>query len=176
MSALGNPRHELFAHEIATGKTALEAYRLAGFAKPRAENARRLRNKDPIKARVRELSLDAAELAGVHLGAIQLELARIGFANMLDYVRIGPDGLPVIDLGSLTREQAAAIAEMTVDTIPGGKDEPETTRVRFKLHDKRAALGDLAKMVGGVADPVADAVTDLGERLDRAISRVAAQT
>ena len=180
MSVLRNPKHETFAQEIAVGKTALEAYTLAGFKRPRDSNARRLRNWPPVRERVKEISLAAAELAGVHLGAIQLELARIGFANMLDYVRVGKDGLPYVDLSKLSREQAAAISEFTIDTevkLVGDKEDPEAFRVtkaRFKLHDKRGALSDLAKMVGGVADPLADAVTGLGDRLDRALQRATA--
>lgn len=173
MTALRNPRHERFAQEIAAGKTALEAYKLAEFKKPRDSNARRLRNSPEVRERVKQIALVGAELAGVHAGAIQMELARLGFANMFDYIRIGRDGLPYVDLQNLTRDQAAAIAEFTIDTIPGGEDEPPVTRVKFKLHDKRGPLSDLAKMVGAVEDPVADAVNGLGDRLDRALQRVA---
>jgi phage terminase small subunit len=82
------------------------------------------------------------------------ELARMGFANMLDYVRIGDDGDAYVDLSALTRDQASAIAEVTVEDFKDsrGKESRDVRRVRFKLADKRAALMDLAKLAGLVID------------------------
>jgi phage terminase small subunit len=42
-------------------------------------------------------------------------LGRIAFANLMDYMRIGPSGDPSLDWSGLTREQAAALTEVTVD-------------------------------------------------------------
>lgn len=164
MGVLRNPKHENFAQEVATGKTALEAYKLAGFKKPLDSNARRLRNTGPIRERVKELSLVAAELAGVHLGAIQAEMARIAYANPADMMRMDGEKLyPVFDsTRPITRELAAAISELGFDS----KGRP-----KVKMHDKRAALSDLGKMVGGIVDPVADSISGLGDRLDRALAR-----
>jgi phage terminase small subunit len=173
MAVLRNPKHEIFAQELATGKHVFDAYKHAGFKRPRDSNARRLRNTPEIRERVKEIALVFAEEAGVHSGAVQLELARLGFANMCDYVEIGDDGLPYVNLRKLTREQAAAISEFSVDTIEG-KDKPTVTRVKFKLHDKRGALSDLAKILGVVKEPVADALTGMGEKLDRALQRSSA--
>jgi hypothetical protein len=63
---------------------------------------------------------------------------------MQDYV--GPRGL-LVDISQLTREQTAAIQEVTVDTYMegGGKNAREVKKVRFKLADKRAALVDLGR-------------------------------
>jgi hypothetical protein len=44
---LKNERHELFAQKLAEGKTATEAYQLAGF-RPSRKNASRLRAKEDI--------------------------------------------------------------------------------------------------------------------------------
>jgi hypothetical protein len=54
MGILKNPRHELFAQELAKGKSASEAYTLAGYKACR-QNASRLSSHDDIKARVTEL-------------------------------------------------------------------------------------------------------------------------
>jgi hypothetical protein len=40
---------------------------------------------------------------------------------MQDYVRIGPDGDPVLDFENLTRDQAAALQEVTVETYMEGR-------------------------------------------------------
>jgi phage terminase small subunit len=43
------------------------------------------------------------------------ELAAIAYGNILDYVRIGESGNPVVDLSGLDRTRAAALAEVAVD-------------------------------------------------------------
>jgi phage terminase small subunit len=78
------------------------------------------------------------------------ELAKLGFANMADYMRAGPGGDPYLDFSALTRDQAAALQEVTVeDYVDGrGEDARDVKRVRFKLADKRAALVDLGRHLG----------------------------
>jgi phage terminase small subunit len=63
---------------------------------------------------------------------------------MRDYV--GQHG-QLVDVSQLTREQTAAIQEVTVDTYVDGSGENarEVKRVKFKLADKRAALVDLGR-------------------------------
>lgn len=72
------------------------------------------------------------------------ELAKIGFANMADFV----DNLG--DISELDRDLAAAIAEVVVDEYVEGKGEDArpVKRTRIKLLDKRAALVDLGKYLG----------------------------
>ena len=69
---------------------------------------------------------------------------------MMDYMKIGPSGDPVLDFSNLTREQAAALTEVTVDDYIDGRGENarEVRKVKFKLGDKRAALMDVAKLFG----------------------------
>jgi hypothetical protein len=57
---------------------------------------------------------------------------------MQDYMRIGPDGDPVLDFANLTRDQAAALQEVTVESYMdgGGENAREVKKVRFKLADK----------------------------------------
>lgn len=78
------------------------------------------------------------------------ELAKIGFANMLDYARVTTEGEPFIDLSQVTRDQAAAIAGFTVEDFKDGRGEDarDVRKVTFKLHDKRAALVDIGTHLG----------------------------
>lgn len=147
MGVLENPKHELFAQELAKGKTATEAYVLAGY-KDNDGNASKLAAK--VQDRVKEITGKAAEKAGVTIERVLAELAKIGFANMLDYITINGSGEPIIDLSVLSREQAAAIQEVIVDTHNEreGEDNVSVRRVRFKLLDKRAALVDMGKHLG----------------------------
>ena len=88
-----------------------------------------------------------SERTEIEADAVIRELAKIGFANMLDYITIGNDGDPYVDLSKLTREQAAAIGEVTVeDFIDGrGEDARSVRKIKFKLADKRGALVDLGR-------------------------------
>jgi hypothetical protein len=86
------------------------------------------------------------------------ELARVGYANTLDYITVDPSGLTHIDLSSLTREQAAAIQEVNIETITRvsrGQEEPETvTKIRLKLHSKVVALEQLGRHLGLFTDKI----------------------
>lgn len=133
---------------------ATKAARMAGYSKKTAgaigaENLKKPQIADAIAERQEELQ----ERLEITQERIADELALIGFANMLDYVRISGEGEPYIDLSALTREQAAALAETTVDDYVEGRgdDARDVRRVRIKLGDKRKALVDLAKLMGLMA-------------------------
>ena len=64
MPVLTNPKHERFAQELAKGKTADEAYVIAGYSENRG-NCIRLKAKESILARVDELLGRCAEKAEV---------------------------------------------------------------------------------------------------------------
>lgn len=152
MPVLLNPRHELFAQELAKGKTATEAYMLAGY-KADDGNASKMAGRPEVQARVQEITGIAAEKAGVTVGRVLEELSALAFSNMLDFMRVGEDGRPYTDFSNLTREQAAAIGEIIVETTPalnrdGTEVRPEVKKIRFKLCDKRASLVDLGRHLG----------------------------
>jgi phage terminase small subunit len=95
-----------------------------------------------------------AERLEVTSARIVTELAKLGFANMADYMRANPGGDPYLDFSRLTRDQAAALAEVTVDDFVDGRgaNARQVKRVRFKLHDKQAALVNLGRHLGIFAD------------------------
>lgn len=73
MPVLKNARHETFAQGLAKGKSASEAYALAGF-KPNQPNASRLISKDMVRARVAELQSKVAEKVAVTVDSLAVEL------------------------------------------------------------------------------------------------------
>jgi phage terminase small subunit len=64
MPTLQNPRHERFAQELATGKSADAAYALVGYRANRSNAARLSANQD-IERRVAEIQSVGAELAAI---------------------------------------------------------------------------------------------------------------
>lgn len=62
MPVLKNARHERFAQELAKGKTADEAYVIAGYVENR-KNAARLKANEGIRARIEEILARVAEKA-----------------------------------------------------------------------------------------------------------------
>jgi hypothetical protein len=58
------------------------------------------------------------------------ELSKVARANMLDYMKVGPHGDPVLDFSGLTHGEAAALIEVH------GQNAREVRRVRFKLASK----------------------------------------
>lgn len=108
----------------------------------------------------------AAEKAQITLEEIVDELKPMGFANMGDYLEFLENGGVAIDWSNLTREQTAAIAEVTIDEYMDGRGEDArlVKRVKFKLHDKRSSLVEIAKLLNLEPAKKVD-LTSGGERL-----------
>lgn len=159
MPVLRNQRHELFCQEVAKGASTDKAYALAGY-KPSRGNSSALRLKNSIRERIEELferrsnrEIVSEERAIAKLAitkeAVLGELAKIAFANMADYMRVDDDGQPSLNFKDLTRDQAAALVEITVEEFKDGRsDKREVRRVKFKLADKQDALVSLGKHLG----------------------------
>lgn len=73
MPILDNPRHERFARELATGKSATAAYLLAGYRGDRTAAAR-LSTNVHIKTRIAEMQEKAVERTLVTVESIAAEL------------------------------------------------------------------------------------------------------
>jgi phage terminase small subunit len=163
VGVLKNPKHELFAQELAKGKTQLEAYEAAGY-KPNDSAAARLCGNVRVTERIAELLEGAAAKTGITIERVLNELALLGFSNMADYMRVGSNGDPMLDFSKITRDQAAALTEVTVeDFVDGrGEDARDVRRVKFKLADKRAALVDIGKTLGMFKDRIEHSGKDGG--------------
>lgn len=130
---------------------ATKAAILAGYSKKTAGSIGDENLKKPaISAAIAKRRAAIEKKLEISQERIAGELALLGFANMLDYIRVTDRGEPFVDLSELTREQAAAVAEATVDDYVDGRGEDarDVRRVRIKLADKRQALMDLAKLLG----------------------------
>lgn len=144
-------RAELFAYEYAIDLNGEQAAIRAGYS---PKTARVQASRLLTRANVQEI---LAKLKEKQLGKLShkaedvlRELELMGFANMLDYIGVQSGGMAFVDLSKLTREQAAAIQEITTEqfTIQGEKEDEEdrvVTKVKFKLSDKRGSLELLGK-------------------------------
>ena len=105
MPILQNQRHEKFAQELATGKSATEAYCLAGF-KPSRQNAARLRTNDDINARVFELQQAAAKSCEISLESVCRELD-----EAIAVARAKGQAAPLVNAASLRAQLGGLLVE-----------------------------------------------------------------
>jgi phage terminase small subunit len=137
----------LHAGDLNATKAALRAgYSAKTAALIGHENLR----KPNISAAIEKAIGKRAESAELTASMVVDELRKIAFANMASYMKSTPGGHPHLDFSELTEAQTAALSEVTVDTHSNGAGDGaiEVTRVKFRLHDKRAALVDLGRHLG----------------------------
>lgn len=127
--------------------------------------------------------------AAVSIEQVVAELVKLGFANVKNYIRLTPEGEPAVDFSDVTDDQFAALSEVSVEDFVDGRTEAEETlepqaqggelrrrrgrevrKVRFKIHNKEAALVDLLKHLGGFP------ATKLADPDGRALGTGAAET
>lgn len=167
------PKQQRFVDEYLIDLNATQAAIRAGYSEATAEQqASRLLRNVKVAAAVAERRSAISQQLEITQEMIVAELAKIGFANMLDYVSITEGGEPFVDLSALTRDQAAAISEVVVeDFVEGrGEDARDVRKVRFKLNDKQTALINLGKHLGMFKETVrvevglADAIEEARKR------------
>lgn len=145
------PKQQRFVDEYLLDLNATQAAIRAGYSVRTAEQqGYQLLHKTSVAAAIAEGQARLAKATEVTQERVIAELAKIGFSNMADYMRSGGDGDPYLDFSGLTRDQAAALVEVTVEDFKDGRGEDarDVRRVKFKLADKRAALVDLGKHLG----------------------------
>lgn len=146
-----NANQTRFVQEYLVDLHATEAAKRAGYSARTAHvQGSRLLSNAKVSAKIAELQAKKAEKFDVSLDKLLLELLRLALSNMQDYTSVSKDGDPYVDLSKLTREQWAAIQELTVeDYLDGrGEDAREVRRLKIKLYDKRGPLTDLGKHLG----------------------------
>lgn len=159
MAILCQPKHEKFCQLIVKGLTQTEAYREAGFkvsplpdgTMPWGGNATHFFQKPHIQKRIRELQGRAAARIELTEAAVLAEMAKLAFHNPGDYLKVDEDGMAVVNLADLDRDQMAAITEVHSETKYDSSGNP-TTVTKIKLADKKAALQDLGRHFGSWVD------------------------
>jgi len=112
MPLLENPRHELFAHGLAEGKTADQAYVDAGFRKNR-HNAAALARQKHILTRVAELQAVGAEKTAITIEYLIQKLEKAeALAERLDQ----PSAMVAADMG--IAKLCGFLIEKRIDVTP----------------------------------------------------------
>ncbi len=180
------PKQARFVEEYLIDLNATQAAIRAGYsAKTAAVIGYENLTKPPIAAAIATARSKQSERTALTADMVVRELAKLAFANMGDYLRALPGGDPYVDFSMLTRDQAAALREVTVDTYVEGHGENarKVRRIKFKLGDKRAALVALGKHFGLFAatkhehtGKIEVDATDARERIARRIASIAARS
>ena len=150
------PRRAEFVRQYIKSLNAAGAARAAGYAPSSAntEGSRLLANAD-VQQAISEARAQLAEREQVTPERIVSELASIAFSDLGDYFRL--DGKNAsIDFSNLPIGATKALESITVDEYVEGRGDnaQNVRRIRVRLHDKRAALVDLAKTLGMFSDGV----------------------
>jgi hypothetical protein len=120
MGILTNPRHELFAQELAKGKSASEAYTVAGY-RPCRQNAARLMSNDDIRTRLAELQATAAKSTAITVESICRQLDE---ANAVAKQR--GQASAMVSASALRAKLAGLMIEKVEVGNPGSFDSCET--------------------------------------------------
>lgn len=151
------PKQERFVAEYLIDLNATQAAIRAGYSAKTAKQAGSENLSKPDVAEAVQAAMKKREQrTEITQDRVLKELAKLGFANMQDYMSVTKEGEPFADLSKLTRDQAAAITEFTVEdfTEGRGEDARDVRRVKFKLADKRAALVDIGRHLGMFKDKI----------------------
>lgn len=158
-------RQQLFVREYLVDLNGAEAAIRAGYKPDNAKVvASTMLAKPEIRAAVSRLQRKSFERVDINAAEVLRELGAIAFSNMADFISVGEDGLPVLNLSKLDRDQWAAVSEYTEDAT-GGQNDGErrlVVRRKVKLTAKVEALALLAKHFGLVKEKVEH---DLSDRL-----------
>lgn len=174
-------RQRAFTTEYLNSGNGRQAAIKAGYAVNNAAIAAdHLINKPWIASEITKVQEQRRQRHEVTADRVIEELGKLAFANMADYMKPTPSGDPYVDFSTLTREQAAALSEVTVESYYDGKgpNSREIKRIRFKLHDKHAALLSLARHFGlfnDREDKFIDARSDVYSAVLDAANRIAAR-
>jgi phage terminase small subunit len=144
-------RERMFVSEYLVDLNATQAAVRAGYS-PRSapHHAHRVLNRPRVKAAIEAAMAARERKLEITAEQVLREIALLGFANVMDYFTPQADGTACVDLSRLTRGQAAAITEVTVEEFVSGRGAAgrEVKRVKVKLADKSRNLELVGKHLG----------------------------
>lgn len=162
------PRQRRFCEEYLVDLNGAAAARRAGYSADAAkEQASRLLTDANVQAELDRLREERSKRTQITADDVVLELGKLAFANMLNYVTIQDDGTAIVDFSMVNRDMGAAMKEVTIETYTEGKgdDAKDVKRIKFQLHDKKGALEALGRHLAIFNDKSETKLT-LGQSLE----------
>src|ERR1700687_262671 len=103
-----------------------------------------------IAAEIAKLRKEQSERTQASADDVIYHLTKIALFNPIDYIRIGENGDPSLDLSNLTRDTALALKDFHVEDYKDGRGEEsrDVRKVRVTFQDKVSALEKLGKHLG----------------------------
>ena len=144
-------RQERFVEEYICDLNGTQAAKRAGYSHDSARQiATELLARDDVSEAIAELKAKRSARTMVTADRVMAELAKIAFANVRDLMRFTSDGDPVVALDTADRDDLAAVASIEVHDYADGRgdDRREVKAVKFRMHNKPAALHELGRHLG----------------------------
>ena len=166
ISASNMQRYDQFVEAyLANGMNTRKTARALGLTYNKAQS---MMASAYVKVKIGEALKRRIAMCRVKADHVLTEVVNLAYSNLQDFVSVGEDGAPVLDLSNLTRDQFAAVAEVHTVTDASG-----VTRTKLKLHDKPRALEMLGRYLKLFTDKVEiDGLDKLAEELKSARERV----
>jgi len=165
------PKRERFAEEYLVDLNATQAAIRAGYSKKTAssQGERLLRNVEVQRA-VQKGRFESKKRNEITLDDVLDEYKRIAFSGMSKFLRVSPDGDPIIDLSKCSADDLDLLSEAAVEdfTEGRGEDSRDVRRIKIKPMDRLKALESLGKHLG-MGDKAANQATD---RLTQALIEI----
>ena len=135
---------------VLTGRNACKAARESGFNEWYA-SVELLKDPLIIEEVDRYASIRAKKFE-VNAERVIAELVKVAFGSLGDFIKLTPDGTPIIDCTEVGAEEMAALSEITQDVYyertssdPEDGAEP-VKKTKIKMHSKVQALEQLARI------------------------------
>jgi phage terminase small subunit len=144
-------KEKLFIAEYLVDLNASQAAIRAGYSpKSVGKMAYLLLKRPRVTNAIAEAQAKRLKAIDVSAEKVLRELAALALSNVLDFMRLGRDGEPIVDFSGVEREKAAALSAVTVEDFLEGRGRNKRTirRVKFRTHGKLGALDRLAKHYG----------------------------
>lgn len=142
---------------------AIEAAKRVGLCKPGTSDASisvsasRLLGSPAAQEYLAELRRPLEEIHGISMERIVAEYKAIAFGNLADFIAFDGDGQPYWSIENATREQMAALSNLSITELPplkmvvgGAEFDREVLRISggISAREKKAALDALVRLMG----------------------------
>lgn len=131
---------EIFVREYLIDLNATQAAKRAGYSN--AEYGRQLITFPYVQRAIDRAMKARAKRLDISADKVLAELALIGFSDMKDYAEWDNQTVKLKSSATLKGGKSRAVAEVSQTVTKDGGS------IRFKLHDKRAALVDIGRHLG----------------------------